>query len=341
MNFCDLKTVSNPSNNVVSFGGGVFGKKLQRKSPYDGDKFIKTETVTNASKAVSDKGNYSGIAQLAAQLTTRADGVFKIFKYKMQLIFGDYCKYPANPSPSKDVGTLKICTKSPKSLIDKLAQKGINSADDAKAQISDIIRGRIILNTGSQKEGDEICAQLIKAVRKGDVRIKEIKDYRSDDKMAYISKSKLDELEEMCAKMSGSCTRTNKRKNTGYNGVHILFTLDDGFSGELQIMGKHTEKLKDVEDVYYKLIAGKKVAPEFKEIADLYEQVKSNPKYDVDDLTRYIHEAYSFERDRELGHAISIKTKFLPLDTTKYKLPEQFDFNYIAKLMKETAKKVF
>ena len=207
---------------------------------------------------------------------------------------------------------------------------------DARAEIKDTIRARVVLKTGSQEEGDAVCEEIIKAVKKGKLTIKEISNYTSDAEMQYVSPKMIKKLKNAVDVTKGkqSYEYIKREKTTGYNALHIIFKIDDEFDGELQIMGKNVEKLKDVEDVFYKLAGNKHVPKKYKLIKKKYKALElRNSSKLKQDLEGYTREAYLYERQKELKLTKDIYGgKFLPLDLEKYNLPKEFDFNYIASM---------
>ena len=60
---------------------------------------------------------------------------------------------------------------------------------------------------------------------------------------------------------------------------------------------------------------------------------EKNPSKLTTNLEAYTREAYLYERKKELGLVKDLYGgKFLPLDTEKYDLPKEFDFNNIAQI---------
>ena len=213
---------------------------------------------------------------------------------------------------------------------------GKKNEKDARAEIQDAIRARIVLTNGSKEEGDAIFNEIINAVKKGKLEIKEIKNYATDGDMQYVSSKMIKKLKKTIDEVQGghSCDSSTKQKSTGYNAVHIIFKIDDEFDGELQIMGKNVENLKDTEDVFYKLGHNKHVSKRFDDIRKKYNTLfEKTPNKLKTALEAYTREAYLYERKKELGLVKDLYGgKFLPLDTEKYDLPKEFDFNNIAEI---------
>ncbi len=333
----------NTNFNNISFGlSRGFASKFKKagsKEPVS-DVFVKSteETGEKKSKRIADKSNIDTIKPWAKSLSNDAEAAFKIFRAKMENVFSPVCNYEKRSHdwlPSeKCQGELVTNKKTMSSIIEKMLSGGKKTEKEARAEIKDAIRARIILKSGSQAEGDAICNEIIKAVKKGKLEIKQIKNYTTDNNMQYVSPKILNKLKRTLDETSGNASYRYRddKKPTGYNAVHIIFKVDNEFDGELQIMGRNVERLKDVEDVFYKLSGNKHVSKRYKDIEKKYRALEDKNSNKLEEtLTAYTQEAYLYERKKELGLVKDIyKGQFLPLDTTKYDLPEEFDFNNIA-----------
>lgn len=351
MFFCFIYGVKvsfvNANLNKVSFGlSRGFASKFKKSEKLEGpdkDLFEKSEEVTaDKDKRVSDenKVNIATVKPWAKRLSLDADAAFKIFRTKMESTFAPICNYENKKYDYLQMedckGTLVTNKKSITSIIEKMLSGGKKNEKDARAEIQDAIRARIVLTNGSKAEGDAIFNEIINAVKKGKLEIKEIKNYATDGEMQYVSSKMIKKLKRTIDEVQGghSCDSLTKQKSTGYNAVHIIFKIDDEFDGELQIMGKNVERLKDTEDVFYKLGHNKHVSKRFDTIRKKYNALyEKNPSKLKTALESYTREAYLYERKKELGLVKDLYSgKFLPLDTSKYDLPEEFDFNYIAEI---------
>ncbi len=352
MSFCFIYHVKisflNTNFNNISLG---FGKNYVTKSPkksFEGpvtDVFEKSvDTKPEKNKRVSDekKTDIDIVKPWAKRLSSDVEMAYKIFKAKMENTFTPVCNYDSKKYdwlPEEECkGKLILNKKSITSIIEKMLSGGKRTEKEARAEIKDAIRGRVVLTHGSQEEGDKVCNEIIKAVEKGTLEIKHIKNYTTDDNMQYVSSKMINKLKKAVKDASGGvpCEYTEKAKSTGYNAVHIIFKIDNEFDGELQIMGKNVENLKDVEDVFYKLSGNKHVAKQYKDIEKKYKSLASKSQNKLEEnLNSYVRDAYLYERKKELGILKDLyHGKFLPLNTEKYNLPEEFDFNNIAKIKK-------
>ena len=152
----------------------------------------------------------------------------------------------------------------------------------------------------------------------------------------YASDSTLHSLK----KVSGAELITNKSKS-GYTAIHINVDFSDcdfakrdprysGFKGEIQIIGREVEELKEIEDLCYKLKDNKNaIKAEYKPFKKHFE------KYYVGD-TRQAFDDYTYKlylAQRSLPNKVRGQ-KFQTPEQLGFAdlVPEQLDFNYLDKL---------
>ena len=167
---------------------------------------------------------------------------------------------------------------------------------------------------------------------------KQISDY------LYATDAQLRSL----AKAAGAELIKNKSK-TGYLAIHINVDLSDdafnrnngvfnGYCGEIQIIGADVERLKDIEDLCYKLKDNKNaIHIAYKPFKDHFLRYYNDSTKDAFD--DYTYESYLYQR------AISKKQKrnsvFPSLSELGFekKLPPELDFNYLRRIKIECDKK--
>ncbi len=303
---------------------------------------LQNDTVSfGGNKKITDKAYYAGLGNTVRAVLNEAQEPYEHFKSTIQEVFHDYCEFEGN-TPKDPIGTLIVNQKSIKSLREKCASREISSSARAKDEIRDVIRARIVLN-GENNYGDrKVCNALIRAVKSGKAKIVGVKnyyemhkDYCNGEDSQYIPIQSLLKLDEAITKKQGiSALESGTVKNSGYHAVHVCFRLENGFYGELQIMGEKMEKIKELEDVIYKISGNKPVDEKFAQVQKAYdEHVRGGSKEAL--LSEYTRRAYNAERLKELGKYTGFKdTEFLPLPE-KFGLPEIFDLNNIAKIARE------
>ena len=306
--------------------------------PLDKDTVSFSGKVSN--KVIENKEYYGGNGPLVRKIFNAAQIQGDKFEDALKETFASCCRFEGN-NPKRPVAHMVFSRKSIGSIKEKFASNKILNETEAKDTIRDIVRARIVIDdTKDNKGGNIICGKLIKAVKEKKLNIVNIKNYYEMDKKynqgvdtQYISFSNLLNLDNEVSENYGiSVLKSGQTKDNGYNAVHIIFKLDDGFYGELQIMGKEVEKMKEIEDIIYKIQCNKRVDPKFDEVKKVYaETVAKSPKKE-DELNEYTRLAYNAQRFKELGiYSGREKTEFLPLPKNS-KLPQIFDFNYLAKL---------
>lgn len=293
-----------------------------------------------------DKGNYAFVGPIVRKIMSEAQPEAEVFERTLRDIFSTCCEINGY-TPKNSIGHLKFNRKSERSLREKFASNGILSDTVAKDTIRDIIRARIVIDdTQNPQAGKIICDRLTKAVNEKKVNIVTIKNYYEMDKkynmgedMQYIPLPSLLKLDKAVTDSCGiSALKSGQTRDNGYNAVHIIFKLGNGFYGELQIMGKNVEKMKEIEDILYKIKGNKFVDAKYEDIKNTYlREIDSKPKKE-NALDEYTRLAYNAERLKELGkYTGRERTEFLPLPG-HLKLPEIFDYNNLAKICRAKKK---
>lgn len=333
----NLKTYFDADSKQGSAKTAVCTKKYNNLAP------LQRDTVSfTGGKQITNKAYYGGVGNTVRAVLSEAQAPYENFKTMMQSIFRDYCEFEGN-IPKDSIGTLVVNQKSEKSLREKCASREISSSARVKDEIRDVIRARVVLN-GKNNYGDrKVCNALIKAVRSGKIKIVDIKNYYEmhknycgDENSQYIPLSSLLKLDEAITKKQGiSALESGTVKNSGYHGIHISFQLENGFYGELQIMGEKMVKIKELEDVIYKITNNKPVDEKFAEVQKAYDGFIKGKSVREEDLHEYTRKAYNAERLKELGkYQDDETTEFLPLPKGS-KLPEVFDFNNLAEIARK------
>lgn len=294
----------------------------------------------DSNKTITDKTYYGGLGPKIKKVLEEAEEPRKDFERTLKKIFAPYCNFDNN-IPSHEVGTLIFSKKSKNSLREKFVSRQIRSAEEAKDEIRDIIRGRIILDTPLNEDGANcICNALKKAVNEKKIKIVNIKSYYEMDKkytqgydLAYIPFKSLLKLDDAVTEKYGeSVFRSGTPRENGYNAVHIIFELTNGYYAELQIMGKNVEKVKEMEDIIYKIKGNKSVPEKYREVLEAYNKFVKGKSAREKELNEYTRRVYNAERLKELGKYENTEQKeFLPLPANS-KLPRIFDFNNLAKI---------
>lgn len=265
---------------------------------------------------------------------------------------GDHTKKDRTERPIKKI---KCTMKAPYSLMEKVSQKKIAKKDKIKDNITDIVRARVVLNTESEEGGDKVIDKITEAVQSGKMKIVEIENYhqkRGKKVYQYASNSALDKLEnaileKSTEKVENLRSDINTAGDSGYIALHLLAELKDGFRGEIQIIGKDVERLKELEDLTYKAVAGKNLDSKYQQLDDLFYKMRE-ARYKTKEQNqearklknafhKYTREAYLYEKTKPASQK---NESFLHLSTlAPSALSDEFDLNNLAKMRDQADKK--
>ena len=154
------------------------------------------------------------------------------------------------------------------SIMQKVPPRDLRTKNEI-LKMGDVIGARIILKDSSRKSFDLVFKELGKMVVAGQLNILEVENYRLTPNESYISQKTLDNFERACAKAGQSPKISSSAIKSGYTAVHLTVKLPDGEYAEIQIMGRDMEKVKDLEDFYYKKRCNKPISPKYKPIEDM------------------------------------------------------------------------
>lgn len=223
-----------------------------------------------------------------------------------------------------------------------------------KYYAKDIVGARVILRDPNPEYTSMIINALKSAVEDKKLKITSIENNIPDSDNLPNGKQISDYLYatdaqlRSLAKAAGAELIKNKSK-TGYLAIHINVDLSDdafnrnngvfnGYCGEIQIIGADVERLKDIEDLCYKLKDNKNaIHIAYKPFKDHFLRYYNDSTKDAFD--DYTYESYLYQR------AISKKQKrnsvFPSLSELGFekKLPPELDFNYLRRIKIECDKK--
>ena len=215
-----------------------------------------------------------------------------------------------------------------------------------KRYANDIVGSRIILEDSNPRYIELVFDALKRASDDGLLKITSIENnIPSKDNLPagttiedyqYATDEQLKDF----AKATGAELDTNITK-TGYIALHINVDLSDdmfkpyggifnGFTGEIQIMGRDVEQLKDIEDLCYKLKDNKNA---YKRVYEPFKQ-HFKPLYDKhkDAFDEYTYKLYLAQRaktKRKTSSPLMFPTA-VELGYTEEQIPSSLDFNRLA-----------
>lgn len=237
--------------------------------------------------------------------------------------------------PDNPILSIKGRVKTPRSI----AQKAVSRKRYSQKEIDtmgDVIGTRIVMRSTSKKDFDMLFSGLGKLVKRGELKVKEIENYRPLPKDSYVSTSTLNKFEKLCNDVGLYPLRKEQAIPSGYTAVHLTVELPSGKLAEIQIMGRDMENVKEIEDFYYKYNCGKPLDPKYKSIYELMDRLI--PKLDSfqnQTLDRYIRDSYARARTiepRSLKYRGNVIKDFLPFP---YYLPQELSFQNLYQMKEQ------
>lgn len=224
------------------------------------------------------------------------------------------------PQELKDKINYRV--KSASSIKDKLINKltseknpiEINSLDDARSLIGDLIGSNVILDNINPAQMDILVESLAKALRNGDIKFLAIENYRGKGIKPYLTPKHIDSLREAASSQNidvnpfegvGTWDLSNKVKQSGYTTAQINVQYKNGALGEFQIKGKEINKLTNVEHIPYDLRQSKDLSGGNHLLKKLYEPLEKNVKLlsnkGYNEYNNYLNALYKYYRKSEIG----------------------------------------
>lgn len=326
------------AQDCVSFGSRKKSKVVEEAE----EDFSKAKTLDASDK--SDKIPY----QVGKDINSECQEDLKKFKADLKRGLKSVIESDSNPDLPVLRGELGIHgrVKKPASILQKVSPRKLNQKKEI-FKMGDVVGIRIVLKSSSQNDFDKVFKELGKMVVSGKLRVLEVENYRMTPRDSYVSKRTLDNFELACHKANLYPEISSKTRESGYTAVHMTVELPSGKYAEIQMMGRDMERVKEIEDFFYKKRCTKAVDDKYKPIEALLNRVMGKTKVDkatgkvsyekLDDfqvatLDRYIKDSYAHARQIPPKHpkkAALGKDYFLPIP---YSLPKELDFANIQKL---------
>jgi len=294
--------------------------------------------------------------------------------------FQPYMIKEAKNKDDKIIHELQSRTKSPSSIKEKLVERYVKenkttnagdsldslfSPDYIKGKIGDLVGARVIMANGNTENTTKLIDALIEAVEDGVLHINKIENYISrnmDSRWKYFQETELERLRDAVNEQRRIYSQAPigidyTAKDSGYMALHLDIDLSslqgkepgEGFSGEIQLVGYDVAKLKDVEDLCYKLKTRNEKGEAIKEIKaghcaykpfekHLYHYFEDPNYTSVDEyFALYTKRAYQTQRKKNstaCRRNSKAPYRFPTIEecALKGKLPPQLDFNVLAKI---------
>ncbi|MCR5265504.1 MAG: hypothetical protein K6E29_02790 [Cyanobacteria bacterium RUI128] len=318
---------------------GVSCPKYSNLAPLSRD----TVSFTSGLQDMEDVSNGINL-KTAKLLYNDVQPAQKYLNRQIDRILGDLVRPEhGTGSLSKPIEIIRKRAKLPESIVEKSATRSLHSYDEVKYGLTDLAGAKIVMADTSKEAVDKVIGRLTEAVENGKLKILEIENYRPDPEINnagevvrtfdYSSPLALKNLKKACDdKSDTSIRKVDEDRPSGYMAIHLLVQLPGGFTGEIQIIGNEMERLKDVEDMCFKVKNGKHLPKKYASVEKMLSPIAN--KDDVvlrKEYSKYTRKAYLYQRDLEQN-----RNKRKKQDTQEFLhipdyLPEALDFNNVAK----------
>ncbi|MCD7780263.1 MAG: hypothetical protein LUH05_06280 [Candidatus Gastranaerophilales bacterium] len=324
----------------------------------------KNQLYPNLAPLDKDTVSFSGSRKLSGShmasapsniLCTRVEENAEPARYYLELVFDKYIKplkdEPSNPKKNSPIIGYSTRIKSSNSIREKVATKfaeeensdyNPSSINGIKHYSNDIVGGRILLNNANPANMSSIIEAFKLAVKEGVLKITSIENYFPKEEMIpdgkysteyeYASHEQLKSLAK-----AANAEFINVPSKAGYLAVHINVDLSDpvfnkcnksfnDYNGEIQIICKSVEKLKDIEDLCYKIKDDKIPNKAYKPFKDYF--LKYYNKDTKDAFNEYTYKLYLYQRLNP-GSTNFPSIKQLGFEG---RVPPELDYNILKKL---------
>lgn len=181
----------------------------------------------------------------------------------------------------------------------------------AKKLVDDLTGTRLVVKDPVPENMGKIVNALVKAIKNGEIKITEIKNYRGPESNEgfYFTKEHIVKIDS-AAKSKGVNIEflddSKKIKASGYCATQIKIQHKSGSVGELQIRGAHVDEVANWEHIPYDLRQNKDLVKGNKEMGKLLYPVKNAIKklnnVEYKEYQNYLARVYKHARDKELGN---------------------------------------
>lgn len=315
------------------------------KSAAVGSSSADSKTLKDKKRTITNK--------LAQDISAITDAHTRELKYTVGKCLSHLVQNPDLPcNYEHPIYRLEFRTKGANSIREKASQKHLTSKEGVIGNLHDLAGARIIMGTRANGSVEKVLDELSKSVKDGKLKIVEVENHiPTDTKYQYVSQAKLRKLAQISSdRFSIMVPERITRNETGYTAIHMLVEFNDGITGEIQILGKDVALFKELEDISYKVLRAKSVAPKYSSIVEILKPLvpvgtdMSTPENIAraklrKEFIAYTTAAYKHEREKE-GVASKMNTvpKFLTLDEFsrtqrgKIHLTRDMDFNNLYEL---------
>ena len=195
-------------------------------------------------------------------------------------------------------------------------------SDFSKSKVEDMHGARLILEDLSPAEINKLVNALYKAVKRGDIEITEIENYRGFNKIYskhnefYFNKEQIAKLKTAIDEVNQKNPNTNEvinglaprnqGKKRGYTSLQIKIKPKNvKIPIEFQIRGSRVHEVAEWEHIPYDFIQGKDVARCNNRLGifltDVKKTIRGLSKEQIETYNKYIYDNYIYAQTTELG----------------------------------------
>lgn len=343
---------------------------------------LRGDKILNPNAFISDTKGVLNV-EMACSLERNAHTAIQYLENTLQRYLG---KLISSNESDRPIQALQFRVKEGKEIFKKGVATSdkkdvtIECLDDLKGLVEDIIGGRIIIRDDSKAAVKKVLGALGKAVQDGKLHITQIENYRPiiDDVpedivrryrkdlgidlspkqlkemqkrgfFDYAAPSDMNEFKRICRTRCRELDFQEHDLPSGYQAIHLRVSLPNGYTGEIQLMGRDVERFKDIEDVYYKAKCGKLDADKYPETSkrlaslaplkpqrgkEITEAERREWEFRQDAMQDYTYWSYIAQRLKGAkGFETKVSEKFLV--APDYLLNQGLGFNQMLPVIKE------
>lgn len=333
-------------NDVENFSNHTVENLTQSKCP-----LIKGKTKKDALKVANDKINEYSFSYKTSPYTNPVLFVESVYQaLKEKDIIDTSALTPTSEKKYLEKVAEQVVSQSPEGFEHLYDGKYMptKTAEGVKHYANDIVGARIVLNEAGPEYIDKVFSGLKQAVSDGVLKITKIEVNEPDPRRLPPGKISsdyryADQNQLNSFRLATNAELKHNKSRSGYLSIHMDIDLStpllaafnknyDGYTGEIQIIGADVEKLKEVEDLCYKLKDNKNVVrtkyKEFKEyFLTHYKGKKVMSAFDDYTYALYLHQ-------RSISTVGRPSDKFPSIEELGFagKVPKELDYNILKKI---------
>lgn len=187
----------------------------------------------------------------------------------------------------------------------KVTGKDVTDEQIARALIQDDIGARLTLEDTRPQTIQKLVDALVAAIRRGDIEITEIENYKGPGNEFYFSQEQINAIKE--ASPGKEITISEREKPGGYTATHLKVKPKGAKTIELQIRGKKVSGVADWEHIIYDLRHKKDIARNDNQLgillAPITKIIKGLSAEQYEAYQKYIIDYYAYAQKLDNGIA--------------------------------------